>query len=92
MMSFSYKPLWKLLMDIIDHICNYFGCKVEEIVQHCQDRRDKLGRIDRFAYYAFVNKKYWLAYMYMKLIKQIKSRFFRLFCKLRGSIHRERSK
>lgn len=68
-MSFSYKPLWKLLidcdmskkdlmkatdiskstmdkmgrgeqvsMDIIDRLCNYFDCNVEDIIQHCQDR------------------------------------------------------
>ena len=64
-MAFSYKPLWKLLidkdmtkkqlmqvtgiskstmdkmgrgelvsMDIIDRICNYFDCKVEDIISH----------------------------------------------------------
>lgn len=64
-MSFSYKPLWKLLidkdmtkkelmeetdiskstmdkmgrgeqvsMDIIDRLCNYFGCRIEEIIEH----------------------------------------------------------
>lgn len=70
-MSFSYKPLWKLLIDrdmskrdlmkatdiskstmdkmgrseqvsmeIIDRLCNYFGCEVEDIIQHCRDRED----------------------------------------------------
>ncbi len=64
-MAFSYKPLWKLLidkdmskkrlmqvtgiskstmdkmgrgelvsMDIIDRICNYFDCNVEDIISH----------------------------------------------------------
>ena len=64
-MSFSYKPLWKLLidkdmtkkelmeetdiskstmdkmgrgeqvsMDIIDRLFNYFGCRIEEIIEH----------------------------------------------------------
>ena len=64
-MSFSYKTLWKLLidkdmtkkelmeetdiskstmdkmgrgeqvsMDIIDRLCNYFGCRIEEIIEH----------------------------------------------------------
>lgn len=64
-MSFSYKPLWKLLidkemtkkalmqatgiskstidkmgrgeqvsMDIIDRLCNYFECSVEDIIEH----------------------------------------------------------
>ena len=64
-MSFSYKPLWKLLidkemtkkalmqatgiskstmdkmgrgeqvsMDIIDRLCNYFECCVEDIIEH----------------------------------------------------------
>lgn len=64
-MAFSYKPLWKLLidkemtkkqlmqatriskstmdkmgrgeqvsMDIIDRICNYFDCNVEDIIAH----------------------------------------------------------
>ena len=64
-MPFSYKPLWKLLidqemskkqlmevtgiskstmdkmgrgeqvsMDIIDRLCSYFGCKVENIIEH----------------------------------------------------------
>lgn len=64
-MAFSYKPLWKLLidremtkkqlmqatgiskstmdkmargeqvsMDIIDRICNYFDCNIENIIEH----------------------------------------------------------
>ena len=64
-MAFSYKPLWKLLidkemskknlmkatgiskstmdkmargeqvsMDIIDRICDYFECDIEEIIEH----------------------------------------------------------
>lgn len=64
-MSFSYKPLWKLLIDrdmskkelmeatniskstmdkmgrsemvslkIIDRICNYFNCSIEDIIEH----------------------------------------------------------
>lgn len=64
-MPFSYKPLWKLLidydmtkkklisetgiskstidkmgrsepvsMDIIDRICNYFNCDIEQVVKH----------------------------------------------------------
>lgn len=70
-MSFSYKPLWKLLidcemskkdlmkatniskstmdkmgrgeqvsMDIIDRLCNYFDCKVDDVIQHYPDRED----------------------------------------------------
>ena len=69
-MAFSYKPLWKLLidkdmskkqlmqatgiskstmdkmgrselvsMDIIDRLCNYFDCKVEDIISHITDPR-----------------------------------------------------
>lgn len=65
MMSFSYKPLWKLLIDkemtkkalmqatgiskstmdkmgrgeqvsmeIIDRLCNYFECDIEDIIEH----------------------------------------------------------
>ena len=64
-MAFSYKPLWKLLidrdmtkkqlmlaagiskstmdkmsrsehvsMDILDRICNYFRCSIEDVVEH----------------------------------------------------------
>lgn len=64
-MSFSYKPLWKLLIDkdmskkdlmeatniskstmdkmgrsemvsleIIDRICNYFNCNIEDVIEH----------------------------------------------------------
>lgn len=64
-MSFSYKPLWKLLIDkemskkdlmevtniskstmdkmgrsetvsleIIDRICNYFDCSIEDVIEH----------------------------------------------------------
>ena len=64
-MAFSYKPLWKLLidkemtkkqlmevtniskstmdkmgrseqvsMDIVDRICDYFDCRVEDIIEH----------------------------------------------------------
>lgn len=64
-MSFSYKPLWKLLIDkemskkdlmevtniskstmdkmgrsetvsleIIDRICNYFNCSIEDVIEH----------------------------------------------------------
>ena len=67
-MAFSYKPLWKLLidremtkkqlmqatgiskstmdkmargeqvsMDIIDRICNYFDCNIENIIEHIGD-------------------------------------------------------
>lgn len=67
-MPFSYKPLWKLLidremskkqlmqatgiskstmdkmargeqvsMDIIDRMCSYFDCNVEDIIQHKQE-------------------------------------------------------
>lgn len=69
-MSFSYKPLWKLLIDrdmskkdlmevvniskstidkmgrsetisleIIDKICNYFNCRIEDVVEHLQRER-----------------------------------------------------
>lgn len=68
-MSFSYKPLWKLLIDrdmtkvqlrdalglspstlaklskneyvameVLDRICNYLGCRIEDIVEHVPDR------------------------------------------------------
>lgn len=68
-MPFSYKPLWKLLIDrdmtkkelmekadiskstmdkmsrggivsmeIIDRICNYFDCNVEDVIAHCPDK------------------------------------------------------
>ena len=71
-MSFSYKPLWKLLIDydmskkdlmkatdiskytmdkmgtgeqlsmeIIDRLCKYFECKVENVIQHCYDKEDR---------------------------------------------------
>lgn len=67
-MAFSYKPLWKLLIDcdmtkkqlmqvtgiskstmdkmgrgeqvsmeIIDRICNYFSCNVEDIISHISE-------------------------------------------------------
>ena len=70
-MSFSYKPLWKLLidrdmnkrelmiatgiskstmdkmgrseqvsMDIIDRICNYFNCKVEDVISHVYNDKE----------------------------------------------------
>ncbi len=70
-MAFSYKPLWKLLidkdmtkkelmqvtgiskstmdkmgrgenisLDIVDRICNHFGCKIEDIVEHCEPRNE----------------------------------------------------
>lgn len=70
-MSFSYKPLWKLLidrdmskrelmiatgiskstmdkmgrgeqvsMDIVDRICNYFNCKVEDVISHVQSDKE----------------------------------------------------
>lgn len=68
-MAFSYKPLWKLLidrdmtkkklmqvtgiskstmdkmargevvsLDIINRLCNYFNCRVEDIIAHCPDK------------------------------------------------------
>lgn len=70
-MSFSYKPLWKLLidrdmnkrelmkvtgiskstmdkmgrgeqvsMDIIDRICNYFKCEVEDVIAHVKNKEE----------------------------------------------------
>ena len=69
--AFSYKPLWKLLidkemskkqlmqatgisqstmakmgrgeqvsMDIIDRICNYFDCNIEDIISHIAEMGD----------------------------------------------------
>ena len=71
-MAFSYKPLWKLLidrdmtkkqlmqatgiskstmdkmarselvsMDILDRICNYFGCDISCVVEHINLERGK---------------------------------------------------
>ncbi len=70
-MAFSYKPLWKLLidkemtkkqlmietgiskstmdkmgrgetvsMDIIDRLCNYFNCNVEDVLNHIEDKKE----------------------------------------------------
>lgn len=70
-MAFSYKPLWKLLIDkdmskktlmqlasiskstmdkmgrgeivsleIIDRICDYFNCRVEDVIEHCSVRSE----------------------------------------------------
>ncbi len=70
-MAFSYKPLWKLLidkdmtkkqlmietgiskstmdkmgrgeavsMDIIDRLCNYFNCNVEDVLNHVEDKKE----------------------------------------------------
>ena len=70
-MAFTYKPLWKLLIDkemtkkelmrqtsiskstidkmgrgeiisleIIDRICNHFGCRVEDVIEHCVPRKE----------------------------------------------------
>lgn len=70
-MSFSYKPLWKLLIDkdmskkelmehagiskstmdkmgrgeivsleILNRICNYFDCKIEDVVMHLSDTEE----------------------------------------------------
>lgn len=71
-MSFSYKPLWKLLIDkdmskkdlmdatniskstmdkmgrseiisleIVDRLCNYFNCRVEDVIEHRVEERGK---------------------------------------------------
>ena len=68
--AFTYKPLWKLLIDkemnkkelmqatgiskstidkmgrgeivsleVIDRICNYFDCRVEDVVEHCAPKK-----------------------------------------------------
>ena len=73
-MSFSYKPLWKLLIDkdmskkalmeetgiskstivkmgrgeivsmeIIDRICYYFNCKVENVIEHNARKEERDG-------------------------------------------------
>ena len=70
-MAFTYKPLWKLLIDkdmtkkelmqvtgiskstidkvgrgeiisleIVDRICNYFGCSVEDVIEHCAQKKE----------------------------------------------------
>lgn len=70
-MAFSYKPLWKMLIDkdmtkkelmqkagiskstmdkmgrsetvsleIIDRVCNYFNCRVEDVIEHCAPRKE----------------------------------------------------
>lgn len=28
-------------MEIIDRLCNYFECKVENVIQHCCDKEDR---------------------------------------------------
>ena len=71
-MPFSYKPLWKLLIDrdmskkqlmaalgiskstmdkmgrseivsleIVDRICNYFNCAVEDVIEHRQKESER---------------------------------------------------
>ena len=70
-MSFSYKPLWNLLIDkymskkelmsktgiskstidkmgrseivsleVIDRICNYFDCSIDNVMEHCSRKED----------------------------------------------------
>lgn len=70
-MAFTYKPLWKLLidkdmtkkelmqktgiskstvdkmwrgeivsLDIIDRICNYFDCSIEDVVEHINQEKE----------------------------------------------------
>ena len=78
-MPFSYKPLWKQLIDkdmskkelmvqigiskstmdkmgrggtvsmeIIDKICLYFGCKIEDVIEFCKgDAESKNGRTQK---------------------------------------------
>ncbi len=72
-MAFTYKPLWKLLIDkemskkelmektgiskstmdkmsrgetisleVIDRICNHFDCKVEDVIEHCEPRKEAI--------------------------------------------------
>lgn len=72
-MAFTYKPLWKLLIDkemtkkelmektciskstmdkmgrgeivsleIIDRLCNFFDCKVEDVIEHCAPRKEEI--------------------------------------------------
>lgn len=72
-MAFTYKPLWKLLIDremtkkelmetagiskstmdkmgrgenisleIIDRICNHFDCRVEDVIEHCEPRKEDI--------------------------------------------------
>lgn len=74
-MSFSYKPLWKLLIDrdmskknlmeatniskstidkmgrsemvsleIIDRICNYFDCCIEDVIEHRKKKEGQNGK------------------------------------------------
>ena len=74
-MPFSYKPLWKLLIDrdmskkalmeavkiskstmdkmgrseivsleIIDRICNYFDCNIEDVIEHRQREGEQNGK------------------------------------------------
>lgn len=72
-MAFTYKPLWKMLidkdmtkkelmqkvgiskstvdkmvreemvsLDIIDRICNYFDCKVEDVMKHITRKKEDM--------------------------------------------------
>lgn len=72
-MAFTYKPLWKMLidkdmtkkelmqkvgiskstvdkmvreemvsLDIIDRICNYFDCKVEDVMEHITRKKEDM--------------------------------------------------
>lgn len=70
-MAFTYKPLWKLLidkdmtkkelmqktgiskstmdkmgrgetisLDVVDRICNYFGCGIQDVLEHCEPKKE----------------------------------------------------
>ena len=70
-MAFTYKPLWKMLidkemskkqlmqqvgiskstmdkmgrgenvsLDILDKICLYFNCRIEDVVKHCDQKKE----------------------------------------------------
>lgn len=71
-MAFTYKPLWKLLidkemskknlmqatgiskstmdkmarsetvsLDVVDRICNYFDCKIEDVIEYSRPRNEE---------------------------------------------------
>lgn len=98
-LSVKYANTLLLVMfrNSVSNYCNkrayYKECKryIENCIRakditHLPIKYDILSCVDKKIYGALVKRNYFIIYVYNKLIKQIKFRYFNLFCKIRQTV------
>lgn len=91
-----------LIVMFRNSVSNYFNCKVSikeciEYIDKCMAQKDfrtvkilddSISRVDKLVYKALIKHQYLMIYIYMKAIKWLKVKHFKLFCKIRETVSR----